>query len=246
MILRRFMKHVSDQNWFAVGLDVLVVITGIFLGMQVTDWNTDRNDRAREAAYIERLHRDIMETIPPLDVRYNLRLEIQTGLDSLLPLFSGTQQSEALSTVQCSAIFSSHRYSDPTFLLATASELMSTGHLDLIRDAEIKRAIVTYQQWQDLRSDLLRDIQSQRAVLSSLYPELLQFSTDPEDFSGAGESPELGHQCDWAGMQHNIAFRNDLLDNASRHNAYTRLFEQEVVAFRALHDKLDDVLGLSH
>ena len=30
--------HKSDQNWFAVGLDVLVVITGIFLGMQVTEW----------------------------------------------------------------------------------------------------------------------------------------------------------------------------------------------------------------
>ena len=31
MILRRFMIHVSEQNRFAVGLDVLVVITGIFL-----------------------------------------------------------------------------------------------------------------------------------------------------------------------------------------------------------------------
>lgn len=36
MILRRFMKHVTDQNWIAVVLDVLVVITGIFLGMQVS------------------------------------------------------------------------------------------------------------------------------------------------------------------------------------------------------------------
>ena len=26
MILRRFMKHVTAQNWFAVGLDVIVVI----------------------------------------------------------------------------------------------------------------------------------------------------------------------------------------------------------------------------
>ncbi len=33
MILRRFMTHVTEQNWFAVGLDAIVVITGIFLGM---------------------------------------------------------------------------------------------------------------------------------------------------------------------------------------------------------------------
>lgn len=31
MILRRFMKHVNEQNWLAVGLHVVVV--GIFLGI---------------------------------------------------------------------------------------------------------------------------------------------------------------------------------------------------------------------
>lgn len=31
MILRRFMKHVTEQNWFAVGLDGLVVLAIIFL-----------------------------------------------------------------------------------------------------------------------------------------------------------------------------------------------------------------------
>lgn len=46
MILRRFMKHVTDQNWFAVGLDVIVVITGIFLGMQVTERNEERKEGA--------------------------------------------------------------------------------------------------------------------------------------------------------------------------------------------------------
>ena len=44
MILRRFMKHVTDQNWLAVGLDVLVVIVGIFLGLQVQEWNEDRKN----------------------------------------------------------------------------------------------------------------------------------------------------------------------------------------------------------
>jgi hypothetical protein len=29
MILRRIMKHVSDQNWFAVGLDFLIVVFGV-------------------------------------------------------------------------------------------------------------------------------------------------------------------------------------------------------------------------
>ncbi len=54
MILRKFMKHITDQNWFAVGLDVLVVITGIFLGMQVTEWNEARQkDEALQKYYLQ-------------------------------------------------------------------------------------------------------------------------------------------------------------------------------------------------
>lgn len=43
MILRRFTQHIKQQNWFAVGLDVIVVVVGIFLGMQVTEWYEERN-----------------------------------------------------------------------------------------------------------------------------------------------------------------------------------------------------------
>ena len=63
MIVRRFMKHVTDQNWFAVGLDVIVVITGIFLGMQVTDWNNQRKDADEEREYLVRLHADMAESV---------------------------------------------------------------------------------------------------------------------------------------------------------------------------------------
>jgi|GEM_PF-4034116 len=59
MILRRFVKHVTDQNWFAVGLDVLVVITGIFLGMQVTEWNEQRKETQREHLFLTQLNSDI-------------------------------------------------------------------------------------------------------------------------------------------------------------------------------------------
>lgn len=63
MILRRFTKHVTDQNWFAVGLDVLVVITGIFLGMQVTEWNDVRKVQLKEKVYNTQFKADIEASI---------------------------------------------------------------------------------------------------------------------------------------------------------------------------------------
>ncbi len=67
MILRRFMKHVTDQNWFAVGLDVIVVVVGIFLGMQVTEWNQDREINNEVTIYKHRLINELKENITRLD-----------------------------------------------------------------------------------------------------------------------------------------------------------------------------------
>ena len=45
MILRRFIKHVGSQNWFAVGLDVLVVIFGVYIGIYLGGLANERATR---------------------------------------------------------------------------------------------------------------------------------------------------------------------------------------------------------
>ena len=44
MILRRLTKHVKDQNWFAVVLDFLIVVAGILIAFQITNWSAARQD----------------------------------------------------------------------------------------------------------------------------------------------------------------------------------------------------------
>jgi hypothetical protein len=67
VILRRFTQHVKEQNWFAVWIDVLVVVVGIFLGLQVTDWNESRKERNVELRYMERLLESSERNISILD-----------------------------------------------------------------------------------------------------------------------------------------------------------------------------------
>jgi len=62
MILRRLSKHVKGQNWFAVALDFLIVVLGVFAGLQVSNWNEARQDRNQAAALLERLESDFRET----------------------------------------------------------------------------------------------------------------------------------------------------------------------------------------
>ncbi len=47
MIPRHVSDHVKAHNWLAVAIDLFVVILGVFIGMQVQDWNSARQTRAR-------------------------------------------------------------------------------------------------------------------------------------------------------------------------------------------------------
>jgi hypothetical protein len=35
MLLRRVIEHVREQNWLAVFIDFLIVVVGVFIGIQV-------------------------------------------------------------------------------------------------------------------------------------------------------------------------------------------------------------------
>ena len=35
MLLRRVIEHVRDQNWTAIAIDFVIVVAGVFVGIQV-------------------------------------------------------------------------------------------------------------------------------------------------------------------------------------------------------------------
>ena len=46
MILRRLTQHLKQQHWTGVFIELVIVILGVFIGMQVQDWNAARIARA--------------------------------------------------------------------------------------------------------------------------------------------------------------------------------------------------------
>ena len=59
MAIRRFRDHVADQNWFAVLIDVGIVVLGVFLGIQASNWNSGRIERGEVRAYRAQIVRDL-------------------------------------------------------------------------------------------------------------------------------------------------------------------------------------------
>jgi hypothetical protein len=73
MLLRRMTQHVKNQNWFAVGLDFLIVVIGVFVGLQVNNWNEARAEA--EQAY------DLLSSIAE-DLSID-RAELGAGAESI-------------------------------------------------------------------------------------------------------------------------------------------------------------------
>ena len=63
MILRKLAEAVRKQSWSTIILEVLIVVVGIFFGLQVDAWNQNRKDRTAEAVYLERLRADTAANI---------------------------------------------------------------------------------------------------------------------------------------------------------------------------------------
>ena len=69
MRLRHIIAYLKAQNWIAVTLDFVIVVIGVFVGLQVNNWNQARHDAARGQEYLERIHSDLRADVAALDRR---------------------------------------------------------------------------------------------------------------------------------------------------------------------------------
>lgn len=47
MFFRRLSEHLKKQNWFAVALEFIIVVVGVFVGLQAQEWRESAADRER-------------------------------------------------------------------------------------------------------------------------------------------------------------------------------------------------------
>ena len=55
MVIRRVREHVAAHNWFAVGIDLAIVVLGVLIATQVSNWNESRLEAAKAQSYRARL-----------------------------------------------------------------------------------------------------------------------------------------------------------------------------------------------
>lgn len=246
MILRRVIEHVKAQNWFAVGLDFAIVVIGVYIGMQVNNWNQHRADRALDALYIDRLHDEVIAASDAINA---IRRELHTTLDQLsvaVKTISRENQNNTLTQYECDAVFSSHIYLPGRKYLPTLQELISSGRASLLSNVQLRSAILKLQQQLVATEAQAEYINLDSVVIARRYPEMVQLGTDI-NFDRYGFAILGGQKCQLDKMRASLAFKNDLFDNYFRMDGYVRWsLDPEQKILDDVHTLIDQSLGIGH
>jgi len=63
MFLRRLTENLRKQNWTAIAIEFLIVVLGVFIANQVTDWNAHEADKRRGAGYLQQLSQELQSDL---------------------------------------------------------------------------------------------------------------------------------------------------------------------------------------
>ena len=243
MILRRIGEHVTAQNWFAVGLDLVIVVVGVFIGIEVQQWADSQRQGRLERIYTEKLQAEVLNLMATRAPTVEARNRANDGLAATTQALFGTEPRE-LSDFECQSIASSYVVSNPTDDLAALIELQSTGQLSVFSNPRVSEALGAFLLARSRARDSLAGITRNQLNLQLRHPHLVQV-TAPSSMDIATSSFVFGSfRCDLDGMRASPQFLNDYELNQTNFALHTRDNARVDASLRALNQVLMDVLGL--
>ncbi len=162
MLLRRVTQHVRDQNWFAVGIDFVIVVIGVFIGIQVANWNDSRADWSLRGNYLTQLTEDLQADITETQETERQAWARVGAIDDIFeaaglekPLREVYVEGEVLTAPPIPDFTAEYPYAHnhaitnlPTFeeTNETYEAIVSNGHFGILKDPVLVRKVQRYQR----------------------------------------------------------------------------------------------------
>jgi hypothetical protein len=140
MLLSRMMRNLRERDWFSVGVELIVLVLGIVLGLQASDWADERRDRAEGQDYLRRLLEDNVanQAIVERGLERNRHTaELARSISEALASADRQPDQQAMTTALCKW------FVQPVLHLqrSTYAEMISSGKLLLLRDQHLREQL---------------------------------------------------------------------------------------------------------
>ncbi|MGJ3232211.1 MAG: hypothetical protein ACFE0P_10465 [Oceanicaulis sp.] len=146
MILDNLSRAIRTQNWLAAGIEFVIVIAGVVIGFQINAWAEARAAAAREAVLLDRLHDELEASVALLQRMTDGFEENGASRRRVIELMVAGQ-TEALAADDGAARMILSVNVLPAFSprQGVYSEIVSSGMLSDLGDAELREALGVYQ-----------------------------------------------------------------------------------------------------
>lgn len=212
MILHRIAEALRSRDWFTFAIEFALVVAGVFIGIQVANWNQARLDSIAESAMLDRLREEFTQLEPGLRDWFEL---VRTSAEST-GIVIDALRSESPPDDEARFRFALARanwVASVPEISTTYKELVATGRLSQLDDTALRNTLTRYGE---VHARVERvNVSGTAVVFNPLqnYFRAVDWNTDPASWEG--DRAILGY--DWellrasrAEMQAWIAFQHDL------------------------------------
>ena len=145
-IHQRLASAFRERDWTAVVIEILIVVIGVFLGLEAANWNQARQDRQQERRYYAQIVVDLRRDLQGLGIaERRSRLNDRAAENVLAAINADIPAGMSASDFAKDVHYAGFLYL-PAASRRTYDELISTGNLGLLRNAAAKEAIVAYYE----------------------------------------------------------------------------------------------------
>jgi hypothetical protein len=174
MLSRRIREHIAKLNWLAVLIDLAIVVIGVFLGLQVNNWNEQRIERAQGKEYRARLIADLRSNDAHDENRKayweGVRRHARSALAELQNPPERDGRGFLIDAYQASQVLTRRpkRF--------TYDELVSTGRVEQIGGEKLREEVSSYYVALDTYGAIFDSITPYRELLRQRMPSAAQES----------------------------------------------------------------------
>jgi hypothetical protein len=177
----------KEVRWDTLALELLILVIGVTVGLQVNEWEKRRDDSLLKAEYIERLREDFSATVQALqqeaDMLKSSITSVSTGANVLhKQTLTKEDHQKLFEAVGASALVGRFGVS-----FGTVEELKDTGNMRLLRSKDLRIALAALQQ---SHQQIVRVSQMRNLLRSQSFPVLAR-QLKPSEEQGLAWDEEM-------------------------------------------------------
>jgi len=144
-IRQKLIKQENMRKYilYAIG-EILLVVIGILIALQINNWNEAKKEQKREIAYLERLSENLTGDLRNLDLNIEFYTQVFNYGQLALAYSEGNTIDDAANWDILVALFHSSQIWPLIPSPTTYEELKSAGELSLIRSIDLRNDLVFY------------------------------------------------------------------------------------------------------